>query len=60
LVAQRYGASYAIVPTDLAGPAHLHGSQTPLPWPLLHANAGYAVYHITEVFPTESRTAQPP
>ncbi len=60
LVAQRYGANYAVVPADRVGPAPLDGSQPPLPWPLLYANAGYAVYHMTEIMPAEPRTDQPP
>jgi hypothetical protein len=38
-VAVRYGADHAIVPLDTPGLADL-------PWPRLHANAGYAVYRI--------------
>jgi hypothetical protein len=47
LVAGRYGADHAIVPLDTPG-------LTDLPWPRLHANAGYAVYRIP-VDPAESR-----
>ena len=40
MVAEKYGATHAIIPLDVPG-------IEALPYPRLHANRGYAVYRLT-------------